>query len=238
MFLEARTSQTSLLGSANGSFVCPENGWSDRTIIYRKGTESPSFKVKGSDLKVSMASFIASELGVDSSAIRYHSGHSEDVMTLTHIVQVRNKETNAWYEAFVDAHLGEILSMADFVAQATYTVVPITKVAEGEETLVNPEDFDSSSEGWVQNGETAGNNVIAYKGTQSTTTPESSPDTFDYPYNLTIGPTEGGNLDAIRTNAFYVINKVHNFAYKYGWTEASSNFQTDNFGKGGAHGST
>ncbi|SJL08867.1 uncharacterized protein ARMOST_12239 [Armillaria ostoyae] len=289
--------------------------------IYGKGTESPSFKVKGSDLKVSMASFIASELGVDSSAIGYHSGRSEDVMSywygkqhhdgipfanavanaafrngeavalgssfvntsnivssspsvsvdsiigkvegsfvatyngvfspeylaqsdgsiaLTHIVQMRNEETNAWYEAFVDAHSGEILSVTDFVAQATHTVVPITKasVAEGEETLVNPEDFDSSPEGWVQNGETAGNNVIAYKGTQSATTPESSPDTFDYPYNLTIGPTEGGNLDAIRTNAFYIINKVHDFAYKYGWTEASYNFQRDNFGKGGAHGST
>ncbi len=49
--------------------------------IYGKGTESPSFKVKGSDLKVSMASFIASELGVDSSAIGYHSGRSEDVMS-------------------------------------------------------------------------------------------------------------------------------------------------------------
>ncbi|KAK0439144.1 Fungalysin metallopeptidase-domain-containing protein [Armillaria borealis] len=287
--------------------------------IYGKGTESPSFKVKGSDLKVSMASFIASELGVDSSAIGYHSGRSEDVMSywygkqyhdgvpfanavvnaafrngeavtlgssfvdianiassspsvsvdsiigkvedsfvatyngissleylvqsdgsiaLTHVVQVQNEETNAWYEAFVDAHSGEILSVTDFVAQATYTVVPITKasVAEGEETLVNPEDFDSSPEGWVQNGETAGNNVIAYKGTQSATTSESSPDTFDYPYNLTIGPTEGGNLDAIRTNAFYIINKVHDFAYKYGWTEASYNFQTDNFGKGGAQG--
>ncbi|KAK0421665.1 hypothetical protein EV421DRAFT_1915986 [Armillaria borealis] len=192
--------------------------------IYGKGTESPSFKVKGSDLKVSMASFIASELGVDSSAIGYHSGHSEDVMSYWYGKQYHdgvpfanavanaafkngeavalgssfvdtsniassspsvsvdsiigkvedsfiatyngissleipssNEETNAWYEAFVDAHSGEILSVTDFVAQATCTVVPITKasVAEGEETLVNPEDFDSSPEGWVQNGETA-----------------------------------------------------------------------------------
>ncbi len=82
----------------------------------------------------------------------------------------------------------------------------------------------------------SGNNVIAYKGTQSVTILESSPDTFDYPYNVTIGPTEGGNLDAIRTNAFYIINKVHDFAYKYGWIEASYSFQTNNSGKGGAQG--
>ncbi|KAK0190071.1 Fungalysin metallopeptidase-domain-containing protein [Armillaria mellea] len=247
-----------------------------RPQIYGKGTESPSFKGKGNDLKVSIASFIASELGVDSSAIGYHSGRSEDVMNYWYGKQYdgvpfatavingafKNGEavtlgssfvntsntassspsvdgcSNAWHEAFVDAHSGEILSMTDFVAQATYTVVPITKasVAEGQETLVNPEDFDSSPEGWVQNGETAGNNVVAYKGTQSAITSEPSPDMFDYPHNLTIGPTEGGNLDAIRTNAFYIINKVHDFAYRYGWTEASYNFQTGNFGKGGAEG--
>ncbi|KAK0201228.1 Fungalysin metallopeptidase-domain-containing protein [Desarmillaria ectypa] len=285
--------------------------------IYGKGKESPSFK--GGDLEVSMASFIASELGVDSSAIVYHSGRSDDVMSysyvkqyhdgvpfanavanvawkngkavalgssfvdttniaasspsvpvdsiiskvedsfiatyngissleylaqsdhsiaLTHVVQVQNEETNAWYEVFVDAHPGEILSLTDFVAQATYTVVPISKasVAEGEETLVDPEDFDSSPKGWMENGETAGNNVVAYKSNQSTTTSESSTNTFDYPFNVTVSPSEGGNIDAVRTNAFYVINKVHDFVYKYGWTEASYNFQTDNFGKGGAQG--
>ncbi|KAK0449001.1 Fungalysin metallopeptidase-domain-containing protein [Desarmillaria tabescens] len=284
---------------------------------YGKGEESLSFK--GGNLEVSMTSFIASELGVDSSAIGYRSGHSNDIMSysyvkqyhdgvpfanavanvafkngkavalgssfvdttniassspsvsvdsiiskvedsfiaayngissleylahsdgsiaLTHVVQVQNEETNAWYEAFVDAHLGEILSVTDFVAQATYTVVPITKasVAEGEETLVDPEDFDSSPEGWVENGVTAGNNVVAYKSNQSATTSESSTNTFDYPFNVTIGPTEGSNIDAVRTNAFYIINKVHDFVYKYGWTEASYNFQTDNFGKGGAEG--
>ncbi|KAK0231867.1 Fungalysin metallopeptidase-domain-containing protein [Armillaria nabsnona] len=281
--------------------------------IYGKGTESPPFKVKGSDLKVSMASFIASELGVDSSAIGYHSGRSEGVMSywygkqyhdglplanavanaafkngeavafgssfvdtsniasslpsvsvdpiigkvedsfvathngislLEYIVQ--SDETNTWYEAFVDAYSGEILSVTDFVAQATYTVVHITKasVAEGGETLVKPEDFDSSPEGWVENEVTvsglhssnlrstcpisiSGNNIIAYKGTQSATTWNH------HPTRLT---TQGGNLDAIRTNAFYIINKVHDFAYKYGWTEASYSFQTNNSGKGGAQG--
>ncbi|KAK0452843.1 Fungalysin metallopeptidase-domain-containing protein [Desarmillaria tabescens] len=159
-------------------------------------------------------------------------------VALTYVLQVQNTDTNAGYEAFVDAHSGNIVGSTDFLAEATYTVLPITKqsVLEGEETLVNPEDFQSSPIGWVQNGETAGNNVVAYKGTPSNTTKESSSDTFDYPYDVSIGPTDGDNVDAARTNAFYIINKVHDFTYKYGWTESAYNFQLDNFGKGGAGG--
>ena len=42
------------------------------------------------------------------------------------------------------------------------------------------------------------------------------------------------NLDAARTNAFYVVNTVHDISYVYGFTEAGFNFQNNNFGKGGA----
>ncbi|KAK0184108.1 Fungalysin metallopeptidase-domain-containing protein [Armillaria mellea] len=159
-------------------------------------------------------------------------------VALAHVVQVQNDDTNSWYEAFVDAHSGEILSVTDFVAEATFTVVPITEdaVTESEQTLVDPEDLASSASGWVTSNQTAGNNVIAYKSSQTATTSESSADSFDYPYNTTIGPTNGSNIDAARTNAFYIINKVHDYAYKYGWTETSYNFQNSNFGKGGAEG--
>lgn len=61
------------------------------------------------------------------------------------------------------------------------------------------------------------------------------------------------NLDAARTNAFYIVNTVHDISYKYGFTEAGKhilcsqnnhqvhrrvyvafNFQNNNFGKGGS----
>ncbi|KAF8894987.1 Fungalysin metallopeptidase-domain-containing protein [Mucidula mucida] len=156
-------------------------------------------------------------------------------IALTHTVQVQNSDTNAWFEAFVDAHTGELLSVTDFVAQATYTVTPITKdaVTDGQETLTDPEDLDSSPNGWVDGTETAGNNVVAYKSSQSATTSESSSGVFDYPYDTDVGPTDGKNVDAARVNAFYIINTVHDFLYKYGWTEAAFNFQNDNFGKDG-----
>ena len=42
------------------------------------------------------------------------------------------------------------------------------------------------------------------------------------------------NVNAARVNAFYVVNSLHDIAYKYGFTEAAFNFQTNNFGKGGS----
>ncbi|KAK0475373.1 Fungalysin metallopeptidase-domain-containing protein [Armillaria novae-zelandiae] len=104
-------------------------------------------------------------------------------VALAHVVQVHNDDTNAWYEAFIDAHSGEILSMTDFVTEATaFTVDSITKdaIIEGEETLVDPEDIASSASGWIMSNQTAGNNVIAYKYSQSATTFESYAETFDY----------------------------------------------------------
>lgn len=41
------------------------------------------------------------------------------------------------------------------------------------------------------------------------------------------------NVDAARTNAFFIANVMHDFAYRYGFTEDAFNFQLDNFGKGG-----
>jgi hypothetical protein len=38
---------------------------------------------------------------------------------LTHVVEVQDEKTNAWFEAFVDAASGELVSVTDFVAQAT-----------------------------------------------------------------------------------------------------------------------
>ena len=41
------------------------------------------------------------------------------------------------------------------------------------------------------------------------------------------------NVDAARVNAFYIVNTMHDVAYRYGFTEDAFNFQTNNFGRGG-----
>ena len=38
---------------------------------------------------------------------------------LVHVVQIQNEEVNSWYEAYVDAHSGELLSVTDFTAEAS-----------------------------------------------------------------------------------------------------------------------
>ncbi|KAK0439964.1 Fungalysin metallopeptidase-domain-containing protein [Desarmillaria tabescens] len=208
----------------NGKAVVFGSSFVDTSNI---ASSAPSIAIDSMISKVEDA-FSATYSGMNSLEYLVQSDGS---IALTHVVQVQNVTTNAGYEAFVDVHSGDILALTDFLAEATYTVLPITKqnVLEGEETLVDPEDLDSSPIGWVQNAETA-------LGTPTNTTVESSTDTFDYPYDVDFDPTEGGNIDAARTNTFYIINKVHDFTYKYGWTEATYNFQLDNFGKGGAEG--
>lgn len=39
--------------------------------------------------------------------------------SLVHVIQIQNEEVNSWYEAYVDAHTGELISLTDFVAEAT-----------------------------------------------------------------------------------------------------------------------
>ncbi|KAF9049094.1 Fungalysin metallopeptidase-domain-containing protein [Panaeolus papilionaceus] len=161
---------------------------------------------------------------------------------LVHTIQVQNEEVNSWFEVYVDAHSGEILSATDYVAHASYKVLPINKkdIREGLETLVDPQDTLASPSGWHSTGSTtttttAGNNVVAYKSSESGTTSQSSTDLiFDYTYDTASAPSATVNLNAARVNAFYTINTVHDFTYRYGFTETAYNFQTNNFGKGGA----
>ena len=151
--------------------------------------------------------------------------------SLVHVVQIQNDDAFTWYEAYVDAHAGSLLSVSDFVSDLSYKVVPIQKAAppDGLETLVNPENFRSSPGGWVSLYSTAGNNVVSYKSNTLGTT--FGP--FDDTYDDSKAPPDGENVDASRVNAFYLINSLHDIWYQYGFTEKSFNFQNFNYFKGG-----
>ncbi|KAM5541593.1 hypothetical protein V8D89_004783 [Ganoderma adspersum] len=164
-------------------------------------------------------------------------------VTLTHVVQVRDDSNAMWYEAFVDAHTGDIVQLTDFVAHASYRVLPITKqnITQGFEMLTNPQNTAASPFGWHSDGvnnsnDTSGNNVITYVGAQQFTTVQSS---ATLNFNYVQDPTENpdalqANIDAARVNTFYIVNTVHDISYQYGFNEAAFNFQNNNFGKGGA----
>ncbi|TFK72841.1 hypothetical protein BDN72DRAFT_926148 [Pluteus cervinus] len=162
---------------------------------------------------------------------------------LAHVFQLRDDDTNAWMEAFVDAHSGDLLTVTDFVADATYTVVPVDRlsVLDGLVTLEDPENLQSSPLGWHDDGtvqftNTSGNNVIAAKGTKGGAQESSDNLNFNFVFNTDNDPIDSENILAASTNAFYVANVVHDFAYLYGFTEQAFNFQQNNFGKGGQDG--
>lgn len=77
-----------------------------------------------------------------------------------------------------------------------------------------------------------GNNVIVFKGDRVQRQTSAGPSFFSF-YNDTFDPSLPANAVAAQTNAFFVANAVHDFAYRYGFTEEKFNFQLNNFGKGG-----
>ncbi|KAK7032139.1 hypothetical protein VNI00_013313 [Paramarasmius palmivorus] len=175
-------------------------------------------------------------------------------IALTHVIQVRNDFDATWDEVFVDAHTGDVLAANSFIADATYRAIPIDSQALGSdkpqdlfagyELIEDPQDFSSSPLGWHNDGvtnytSTIGNNVVVltnHSRTFTETNQSSSGLVFDYAFNYTLAPNKGENVDASRTQAFYLGNKIHDLFYKYGFTEDAFNFQTENFGKGGVGG--
>ena len=94
--------------------------------------------------------------------------------------------------------------------------------------------------GWVTLDRTIGNNVDAYldrdnnNAADSNGRPVSSTQTFVYTWDGTQNPTTSTNQLAAVTNLFYLNNVLHDKLYRHGFNEAAGNFQTNNFGLGGA----
>ncbi len=127
--------------------------------------------------------------------------------------------------------------------------LPIEAPSYGARSIVqDPENTLASPFGWHDtNGVTGaeftitrGNNVYAYRDADANLNvpdPGSSPDggaslNFDFPFPTTQEPET--YVPASTTNLFYWNNKVHDFYYRYGFDDASGNFQVNNYGRGGA----
>ena len=124
--------------------------------------------------------------------------------------------------------------------------VPLESPDLGERTVVSePADERASPFGWHDTDNRAGaefqtlrgNNVIAYQDTSNTDEIDlDGPDgganlVFDYDLDLTGRPED--NLEADLTNLFYWNNIMHDWSYRFGFTEVAGNFQQNNYGKGG-----
>ena len=136
-----------------------------------------------------------------------------------------------------------------FQAGESYNVFPLpteSPLHGPQQLVVNPADPDASPYGWHDtNGfagaeytYTRGNNVFAYDDRDNNDTPPTTPFpdagaslTFNYPYDPNGEPLD--NLNAAIVNLFYMNNKMHDIAYRYGFDEQAGNFQQNNYGNGG-----
>lgn len=138
----------------------------------------------------------------------------------------------------LDSQKKEAISASIMVP--SYRVVPYYTESPNHgpiELVVNPADPVASPNGWHDDGTsyttTRGNNVMSvwdeFGFNSGPVTSQSSAGLiFDYPY---LGPYEYASSykDAAVTNLFYVSNVVHDIYYKYGFDEASGNFQETNY---------
>ncbi len=129
--------------------------------------------------------------------------------------------------------------------QYTVYALPLESPSHGNRTIVtNPADILASPYGWHDdNGITGaeytitrGNNVYAYEDTSDIDGPGFSPNgnavlEFNFPFIVNNNP--GAYQSAAITNLFYLNNMMHDIWYHHGFDEASGNFQTNNYNRGG-----
>lgn len=148
------------------------------------------------------------------------------------------------------AHQHEALTYSfNMGGDAEYNVwpSPFESPSHGPRTLVTaPADPVASPYGWHDtNGAagaeytiTRGNNVHAYEdrdgdGASLGNEPDGGANLkFDFPFDPAWEPQQ--YVDAATTNLFFWNNVMHDFGYNYGFDEAAGNFQTNNYGNGGA----
>ncbi len=96
--------------------------------------------------------------------------------------------------------------------------------------------------GWVFSDTTTGNNVDAYLDADANNIPDaggrpiSASQDFLAVADLASSPATATNREVAVQNLFYLNNVIHDKLYQHGFTEATGNFQEDNFGLGGLGG--
>jgi hypothetical protein len=174
---------------------------------------------------------------------------------LTWETNIRQVDQQHWWNLWVDAESGEVLAKVDWIANASYEVFaqPKESPLDGPRTIeTNPAEATASPYGWHDtNGATGaefsvtrGNNVCAQTdrdANNSACGTETQPDggaSLDFtgalvPLDLaTQSPIAYQN--AAVANLFYFNNVMHDVLYRYGFDEASGNFQENNYGRGGS----
>ncbi|KAJ1339949.1 hypothetical protein BSLG_010769 [Batrachochytrium salamandrivorans] len=151
--------------------------------------------------------------------------------------KLRNTPMTRWLQVRVNANTGGIVSMEDFKMGFTYTAIKLPNKSPEDRfsKIIDPENIQSSPEGWTEGYKLLGNNAeIRFGG--DTTFRTATKGVFGRGFDPISPPETPKNLVASAANAFYVTNTFHDTLYQYGFTESAGNFQEKNFGKGGKEG--
>lgn len=180
----------------------------------------------------------------------------DGTLALVHGFQLRLKKPKnpKFYHVFVDASSGEIRQVVSYIKRSGYNVVQIPKrdPTDGFTWIASAADPVGSPLGWHNDGNatytsTKGNNVNLYSQVDAVANLKSKESPlpsalvvdggvnleFNSAWNANMPATSPENRNAGAIHLFYIANFMHDLSYKYGFTEAAGNFQTNNFGKGG-----
>ena len=82
----------------------------------------------------------------------------------------------------------------------------------------------------------SGNNVVIDNAPGATlpfpAAPPNGGSNLDFSYPLPSNSDASPYVDAIYTNVFYQLNRIHDILYTHGFTEVAGNFQENNYGRG------
>lgn len=190
---------------------------------------------------------LPNKVAADGRAAAYETLVNQGDGKLVNAWHIVLQQADHWWSANVDSKTGKVLSINDWVSQASnesFEVYPrnIDTPFDGSRQLVsNPANSKASPRGWVSGGTTTGNNVWAQNNPSGGTSwrnnyrpRASSGNVFNFPLNLNRQPST--YQDAAITQLFYTVNTMHDLSFLYGFDEAAGNFQDVNYSGRGAGG--
>jgi extracellular elastinolytic metalloproteinase len=161
-----------------------------------------------------------------------------------YLVETWDRDNVLWHT--IVGGSGRILFEELRTASDSYHIFPNAPDKTPQMPVTGPGSGNAESpEGWLvaeTSETTTGNNVDAYLDRDNSNTadvggrPVSATRDFLTAADFGASPTTNANQMVSVTNLFYLNNIIHDKLYRHGFTEAAGNFQTNNFGLGGAGG--
>jgi extracellular elastinolytic metalloproteinase len=176
---------------------------------------------------------------------------TDNMLRAGFVVETWSREGNQLHHTVV-AGDGRVLAVESRTSQDSYNVFAVNPGVSAQLPVSGPAPVPNigqpglvpSPAGWL--GSTSqstvnisGNNVRSYLDADNNNQADAggvtvSSGVFDSVADLGAQPTAQTNRNVAVQNLFYLNNRIHDLLYQYGFDEAAGNFQTNNFGRGGA----